>query len=295
MNPKLNIAEIVQTFPSQVVGTHGRPVFNLFTPFDVALRENQLRVVRAELDLGPTIPAHYFVYAQGEPATRAQTKIGGLPYRPRDLEWPRDANGKPKEFVGQVDFTDSRSLLPSLPGDVVLLFASEQGIDDQPFKLEWHPSGIRDLMQPGDLPKFDFMFPMVQVPVHCHLYETHDYPEATARLKGTKFEKWTTLGTPCGSKIAGFHKAATAENCHVLTLEAIQLAASAPYPFVNRKDWEPDSIAGWFADKLLGAVRRLSRLPARPNIYNVLMIGDLGSISIFKEANGQFLVTDESH
>lgn len=295
MNPKLNIEEIVRCFPEQVARNNCPPLYNLFTPFDVALRENQLRLAKAELDLGPAIPAQYFVYSQDEAIAREQTKIGGLPYRPRNLEWPRDANGKPKEFVCQVDFSDSCSLLPSLPGDVMLLFASEEGVDDQPLKLEWYPSGMTDLVQASDLPKFDFMFPMVQAPVHCHLYETHDYPEAETRFKGTKFEKWKTLSAPCGSKIAGFHKATIAGDNHIFTLESIQLSTSAPYPFVNRKNWEPDTIAGWFADKLLCTIRRLSRLPARPNVFNVLLIGDLGRVTISKNADGGFTVTDECY
>src|SRR5712672_708909 len=125
-NPKINISEIVGHFPGQIESKPGHPVFNLFTPFEVALRENQLRLVQAELDLGPKIVAHYLLYAQGEPETREQSRIGGLPYRPRGLPWPLDEQGHPDEFVCQIDFSDSQLLLPTLPGQVMLLFASEE-------------------------------------------------------------------------------------------------------------------------------------------------------------------------
>jgi hypothetical protein len=184
-NPKLNIAEIVRCFPGQIEPKPGFPVFNLTSPFDVALRENQLRMIQPELDLGKKVPAHYLLYAQGEPDTREQSRIGGLPYRPRDLEWPADSDGRAKEFVCQIDFSDSRSLLPDLPGEIMLLFASEEGRDNPPFKLEWYPSGLKDLVTVRDLPRLEFTFPMVKYEsVFCYLYETYDFPEAKARIKG---------------------------------------------------------------------------------------------------------------
>lgn len=134
-NPKIDISALVAQFPGQIESKPGHPVFDLFTPFEVALRENQLSIVQSELDLGPKIPAHYLLYGQGEPETCEQSRIGGLPYRPRGLPWPLDEQGHPDEFVCQIDFTDSRSLVPELPGEIMLLFAPEEGMG--PFTLEW--------------------------------------------------------------------------------------------------------------------------------------------------------------
>lgn len=295
MNPQLNIQEIVQCFPGQVVGKRGKPVYNLTTPFDVALRENQLKVVQSELDLGATIPANYFVYALGEAPTREQSQIGGLPYRPRNLKWPCDADGKPKEFICQIDFSDSRSLLPSIPSDILLLFASEEGLDEEEFKLEWYPVGLTDLVQATDLPRFQFTFPMVRESVHCYLYETHDYPEATNRLRGTRFEKWKTLGLPCGSKIGGHLESAVKETSHIFTLESVRLGTDDPYPFVNLKAWKAPSLRKWLGARMVEIARKLSGLSARPKVFDVLMIGDVGRLSILKETSGQFRVTDECH
>src|SRR6266496_162973 len=50
-NPKLNVSEAIECFPGKIERKPGFPVFNLFSPFDVALRENQLRFVQSELDL----------------------------------------------------------------------------------------------------------------------------------------------------------------------------------------------------------------------------------------------------
>jgi hypothetical protein len=293
-NPKLDVGQILGCFPGQIERKPGFPGFNLFTPFDVALRENQLRAVQSELDLGARIPAHYLLYAQGNPNTREQSRIGGLPYRPRSLPWPADAKGRPKEFVCQIDFSDSRPLLPELPGEIMLLFASEEGLGDEPFTLEWYSPGLADLMSVRDFPRFDFTFPMLQhESVFCHLYETYDFPEARTRIRGTRFESWKTFGVPCGSKIAGFCESATPGNAHVFTLESIRLLFGEPFPFVNRKDWEPD--AG-FSKLFWKLGRRLREARgARNPCYDILMIGDLGRIRVFKQADGQFRATDESH
>jgi hypothetical protein len=293
-NPKADIGEFVRHFPGQIESERRHPVFNLFTPHDVALRENQLCVVQAELDLGPKIPAHYLLYAQGESETREQSRIGGLPYRPRGLAWPMDSMGRPEEFVCQVDFSDSRSLLPTLPGDVMLLFASEEGLGDPPFTLEWYPHRLTDLMTVRDFPRFNFTFPMLQSEsVFCYLYETYDFPEAKARIQGTRFESWKTFGHPCGSKIGGYCESTPTGSKHVFTLESIRLLYGEPYPFVNRKNWEPESIVGKLYSRLDRKIRQLRG--ARNPCYDILMIGDLGRIHVFKDAKGQFQISDECY
>jgi hypothetical protein len=293
-NPKINLTEILGHFPGQIERKPGFSVFNLFTPFEVALRENQLRLVQAELDLGPKIPAHYLLYAVGEPDTREQSRIGGLPYRPRGSPWPMDSLGHPEEFVCQIDFSDSRSLLPQLPAEIMLLFASEEGVGDAPFTLEWYRPGLTDLMTVRDFPRFDFTFPMLQsVSVFCYLYETYDFPEAKARIQGTRFETWKSFDYPCGSKIGGYCKSTPPGSEHIFTLESIRLICGEPYPFVNRKNWEPDSITAKLLSRLDRKIRQLRG--ARNACYDILMIGDLGRIHVFKDDKGQFRATDECY
>ena len=293
-NPKLDIRETVERFPEQVESRPGVPVFNLFSPREVALRENQLRLVLRELDPGPRIPAQYLLYGAATAATREQSRIGGLPYRPRDLEWPKDRDGRPKEFVCQIDLSDSSRLLPELPGQIMLLFASDEEGSDDAFTLEWYPLGLRDLVSSRDLPKFNFTFPMVRgAPVSCYLYETFDYPEATNRTRGTRFEKWNSFGMPCGAKIGGFCKSSTPENQHILTLESIRFIVDEPYPFVRRKIKNPRSALDRLFWKVAGSIRRATGV--RNRCYDILMIGDLGRIHVFKDATGQFLVTGESY
>ncbi|NBV24293.1 MAG: DUF1963 domain-containing protein [Proteobacteria bacterium] len=293
-NPKLDIRETVARFPEQVESRPGRPAFNLFSPQEVALRENQLRLVQAELDLGPRIPAHYLLYGSGAPETREQSRIGGLPYRPRDLEWPKDSDGRPKEFVCQIDFSDSRFLLPELPGQIMLLFVAEEGIGGTPFTLEWYPHGLRDLVNSRELPQSNFTYPIVRgTPVFCCLYETYDFPEASSRIRGTRFEKWNSFGTPCAGKIGGFNNSIPPGNQHILTLESIRFLVAEPYPFVRRRGWNPSSVLDRLFWRLAGTVCRATGV--RNRCYDILMIGDLGRIHVFEDASGQFQVTDESY
>jgi hypothetical protein len=58
-------------------------------PLDVCRLEHLRGQLRAEFDFGPPIPTDVFVFARGEPNDRGVTKVGGLPYRPSELGWPR--------------------------------------------------------------------------------------------------------------------------------------------------------------------------------------------------------------
>jgi hypothetical protein len=63
-----------------------------------------------------------FVLASGQPPEPHLTKIGGLPYRPKDAPWPRDRDDRPLAFLMQFYFGDSADIISDLPGDVLLMF-----------------------------------------------------------------------------------------------------------------------------------------------------------------------------
>ena len=69
-----------------------------------------------------SVPVDLFVFCNGEPDSRPVTKLGGIPFRDRRSPWPLD-DGDPLSFLAQLQFTDSGDLVPSLPGDLLLLFA----------------------------------------------------------------------------------------------------------------------------------------------------------------------------
>lgn len=91
------------------------------SPFDIYSVETIRK--RLELEKHPSHPADVFVWGEGEPAKPYLTKIGGVPYYPREF-WPHTENDdKPYIFLAQICFVDSKDVLPfPLPGDVLSIF-----------------------------------------------------------------------------------------------------------------------------------------------------------------------------
>jgi uncharacterized protein YwqG len=135
------------------------------------------------------VPTDVPVWAAGEPANRACTKTGGLPYGPASLPWPAGRDNLPASFVGQICFADSRDTLQrgmyrdggplTLPGDVLLLFSpGGDGLwdsdEDDPKSLiyEWHSLGLADLVQSSAVPEQPFKVGIA----HAQLHRTFDLP-----------------------------------------------------------------------------------------------------------------------
>jgi Domain of unknown function (DUF1963) len=99
-------------------------------------------------------------FVAGESVDRHVTKIGGLPYRPARLAWPVAGNGTHLTFVAQFCFADSRDLVGALPGDVLLIFGTENLIYDTVENLaargellfEWYPLGLDQLVEADQIP-----------------------------------------------------------------------------------------------------------------------------------------------
>lgn len=96
------------------------------SPSALAKREQAFRLAKAHGNLGPTVPSDVFVWSCGGLSKKPWlTRIGGKPWREKKRPWPRDEEGIPLVFLGQICFTDSKDILPcELPGDVALLFGT---------------------------------------------------------------------------------------------------------------------------------------------------------------------------
>ena len=97
------------------------------------------------------VPCDIFVFAQGEPTRRDVTKVNGVPYRPAALPWPVTADGAPMTFLAQFRFTESADLTGKLPGDILVVFISDDDLYpfDQPqetLRFEWYPLGLNALV-----------------------------------------------------------------------------------------------------------------------------------------------------
>lgn len=119
-------------------------------PCELALREQVLQQVKRKEDLGPCVPADVFVWAITQVTHQAWlTRLGGRPYRPKGKPWPRDEDGIPLKFLGQINFADSKDILPcKLPGDIAQLFGTYEGGNVLPafgsVVLEWSSMDISD-------------------------------------------------------------------------------------------------------------------------------------------------------
>jgi hypothetical protein len=113
----------------------------------MALVERARRVAMTKGNLGPSVPADFFVWAREDPAHPWLTQVGGQPWREEGKPWPRDPEGIPLHFLGQICFSDSADILPcKLPGEVALIFGRwEDGwafVEDVGV-LEWAPLELR--------------------------------------------------------------------------------------------------------------------------------------------------------
>lgn len=118
------------------------------SPGELARREQAVRLAKARRRLGPSVPADVFAWADSQVYDRPWlTRIGGKPWRRKGKPWPKDENGVPLTFLGQICFVDSADILPcKLPGDVALIFGHYRrgwaSIVDS-CALEWSPLKIK--------------------------------------------------------------------------------------------------------------------------------------------------------
>jgi hypothetical protein len=115
-------------------------------------------------ELGPfeERPVDVLVWGIGEPERRDVTKTGGIPYRPASMPWPREVDGRPIDFLAQIRFTESVDHVHPTPSDVLLIFsninAPGAGECTYDFYFEWHPLGLRDLVQAHQVPIVERIF-----------------------------------------------------------------------------------------------------------------------------------------
>lgn len=160
------------------------PMTGVHGPKDLAVIE-QIRAGLGVGTLGPASPTDVFLWALGEPANRAATKVGGLAYRPASQAWPRGAKGEAMHLLAQVCFADSRDVVSvpgglmrkarALPGDVLLIFAPGEYLEDwddddqASLVFEWQALGLSDLAGADAGPRSPL------TAVHGHIHRTADY------------------------------------------------------------------------------------------------------------------------
>jgi hypothetical protein len=146
-HPEIDLAELGHVLAAEPVPdrTRGRIV----GPHDLHV----LHTLRTRHRVrGPgAIAADYFVWGAHEAPHRAMTKLGGLPYLPASMRWP-ERHGTTGDFYAQLNFADSKDIVPSLPGDVLLVFRFHDleqctSWDEELYEFLWVEQREQDLIQ----------------------------------------------------------------------------------------------------------------------------------------------------
>jgi hypothetical protein len=221
------------------------------SPADMCCIEHVRKAAAAERDLGRKVPVDIFVWRAGAPAAPYLTKVGGIPHRERELEWPEDDEGNPATFVAQICFIDSLDIVPVRPpGDVMLLFLG--GCDDDTFhpfedyRIEWSSIALDEPMRAKDCPPAQLPVPQLAGEIH----RTCEYPDARFTMRRERgrivpgsdpfarnYKSWffeTTQSTKIGQTTHFIQGDGPAKGQHLLcTFNSIEPSERDRWPFVG--------------------------------------------------------------
>lgn len=226
------------------------------------------------------VPTDVFIWGLGEPEKREVTKVGGVPYWPADRPWPVSTEGRPMDFVAQINFSDSRDLVGDTPGDILLMFSDGACYgdwmpgDDGAVVFHWINPSDAPLIEPDEVPERRWDI----IPCYGVIHRTFDFVDdlKAIELIENDFYSPYRLAVIEGTKIGGVphwvQDDAKLPGRYLCTLGSVAPedpragGKKVPAPFVN---WE----------KPFG----IRDIPAP---YEFLCWGDVGSVYIFMDETG---------
>lgn len=213
-------------------------------PYDLHVfeqRRKQLHVYGAG-----ALPSDYFIWASGEPSNRAMTKLGGTPYMPASMSWPH-REGTAGDFYAQLNFMDSKDLVPALPGDVLLIFRFHDldkysSWDGGLYGFVWVDVLEQDLIRAEDVRRSKVDAAGKPWPaMHGYRVRSFDNPSQVDRLR-LNGSPDATLHTGVATKIGG-----AATDCQSIwppevpsdyrfigQITSVWPSPNVPYPMVDR-------------------------------------------------------------
>jgi hypothetical protein len=113
-------------------------VQSVLGPYDACKVQELRKKLDTHVHFGKAVPAEVFILAVGDPPSRDHTKIGGLPFWPKLLDWPTSESGVPLTFIAQFNFAKSAITSNIISDDIMLIFAdaptySEIRLETVPF------------------------------------------------------------------------------------------------------------------------------------------------------------------
>lgn len=179
-----------------------------------------------------------FLMSFGTPPRRDLTQVGGLPYRPAHDPWPTRSDGVQLKFLAQIRFRESKDIVRSLPGDLLLIFCSPE-ITVHDWRFEWRQLGIPDsdliVSHKDESQKPDF--------IQCfgHRFRTFDPPSVdSARGYGGYL---VLPATKVGGAITGGNMFKMPSDRHFATLSSIAPLFGFEHPWINVQSIIPDGTA----------------------------------------------------
>ncbi len=257
-------------------------------PYGIAVLE-QLR--EASYAIEPDVermPTDLFIWNRGETERRAVTKIGGLPYRAAGKPWPLAPSGIPMTFVAQFNFADSHDLVPSLPGDVLLVLAEGKEWSAGKYNFQWgEPEGSEynsavafewvflgdfSLVTEDEVPATGWQI----MPCWGTIYRTYDYPgvDGFAYPEVSAHIPEITGGTKIGGMCPWIQGEEDIPGTFLCALASVDAEIYKSYPFLNVPD--PIPWNEWSES-------------------HRLLIGDVGLMYIFVNSYGDLRWTAQGH
>ncbi len=190
-----------------------------------------------------TALSDWFLFGTGEPPHRAMTKLGGLPYLPASTPWPQ-RGGTWGHFYAQLNFVDSKDLVPSLPGDVLPVFRFHDldctSWDEELYGFVWVDVRDQELVRAEDVPSSRTGAPPWPV-MHGYRVRMRELPSPPDRTRSLQPEdplRWRVHATKIGGVATDVQSAWThdvpGDHRFLGEITAVWPAVDTPYPVVNR-------------------------------------------------------------
>jgi hypothetical protein len=261
-HPQFNVADWISVFPYDSLFRNDFPKHFDTTPADspLDLRKPSGTIISTPKDLVQTIQirevvskkhklletskSDVFVWGAGAGPKPYLTKIGGIPYRPRELPWP-NKKGQPYQFVFQIYFGDSKDIIKEpVPGDVMVVFGNGEdfwGGKQDDILIEWHKVDEKvTLFESKDVPKPSFYIPELYGCI-CRIPE---YAQSMAAfdLEGhsESYLLDTVQATKIGTETRWIQGNEMKEGEHLLCVFSGPGMSRNPWPVVNVKDFPFD-------------------------------------------------------
>jgi hypothetical protein len=213
-------------------------VYAIAGPRDLLAIESVRSALNGENLLSGAVECDLFVFGRGTPNNPHCTKIGGLPYRRRDVPWPtyRDDHGIERDFdfLAQFSFAESSDIVSAGGHDLLLLFVKQDDFyGPGAYFAEWSDGAISpDELWTAAKP------PHAVIPQLYGLrHRCHDYRECNASLPVQHYYLYRHIQVARGIKIGGLPTLPPpAEGLRFLCqLAALTPKSDTPFPWCNHE------------------------------------------------------------